>query len=475
MGNRIIWKLVASFVLLILVSVVIMSFFVSIKLTDHVEEAITGRLGANAALVGSLIQHEIDSLDKPIQEIVDEIALSVESRITVMDVSGGVLADSWSEAISMEDHSDRPEVRSALLGGVGQSTRMSETMGYRMKYVAVKVGGSGGPEGLVRLALPLSEVDSSVKDIYMVVLMGGLVAVGFVIIMGFYVSRGIIGPLSEMTEVARSITAGDFSRRLKLKGTDELAILAASLNRMSDELAQKMESLEKASLIKTDLVANVSHEMKTPLTSILGYIETLEDGALEDSDNARRFLSIIRRQARGLSNTINDLLELSELERAEAGELEMEELDLRELLREVAAGFDNAAGAKRQALLIGYKGDDMRVMGDRLKIEHALINIIDNAVKYTPEGGEINVLIRDKGERKDISVSDTGIGIPVEHLGRVFERFYRVDKARSRRVGGTGLGLAIVKHTVALHGGSVKIDSEPGKGTVVTISLPKAI
>jgi len=474
-GNRIIWKLVVSFVLLILVSVVIMNFFVSLKLTGYFEEAVTVRLKAKAALIGRLLEHELSTTGASIEATVDDIARELQSRITVIDISGRVLADSWHEVDKMESHLQRPEIARAIIEGFGQSTRRSDTLGYDMKYVALRSGNDKSAfNGVVRLALPLSEVDAGLKGIYMTVLSGGMVAVLFVIIIGFYVSKGIIGPLSEMTEVARSIAAGDFSKRLRLKGSDELVILAASLNRMSDELAQKMESLREADRMKTELVANVSHELKTPLTSILGYIETLEDGALEDKENARRFLGIIRRQAQGLSNTINDLLELSELESVEGDELRMMEFDIRELIDEIVAGFGNAAQARGQKLLVGQKGADMRVTGDRLKIEHALTNIIDNAVKYTPEGGEIKAHIRERKASLEISVSDTGIGIPVKHLGRVFERFYRVDKARSRSVGGTGLGLAIVKHTVALHGGSVKIDSEPGKGTVVTISLPRA-
>jgi len=473
MGNRIIWKLVTSFVLIILVSVVIMNFFVSIKLRGYFDESVTARLAANAHLVERLLAHELGEPGRTIQETVDEIAGDLESRITVIDESGSVLADSWHDASSMENHLERPEVRAALEGGTGQSTHRSDTLGYEMKYFALRINPGKGITGVVRLALPLSDVDSGVKDIYRTVFTGGVIAVLFVIIIGFYVSKGIIGPLGEMTEVARSITAGDFSRRLKLRGSDELVILAASLNRMSDELAHKMESLEAAGKMKAELVANVSHELRTPLTSIMGYIETLEDGALEDPVNARRFLSIIQRQARGLSNTLNDLLELSELEDAESGDFAMKEFDLRELIEEVALGFGGSASARGQRLLKEYKGADMRVTGDRIKIEHALINVIDNAVKYTPDGGEIRVVVRDKKDRLDISVSDTGIGIPVRHLGRVFERFYRVDKARSKSVGGTGLGLAIVKHTVALHGGSVKIDSESGKGTVVNISLPR--
>jgi len=478
MGNRIIWKLVVSFVLLILASVAIMNFFVSIKLRGYFEDAITARLRANAYLVGMLIQEELSSSERSLRESVSRIAESIDSRITVIDLSGKVLADTWHTASEMENHGDRTEVLAAMETGYGQSTRLSETLGYNMKYVAIEVmqaADGGHVAGVVRLALPLSEVDASVKGIYRTVLVGGLAAVVFVIIIGYLVSQGVIGPLGEMTEVARSITAGDFSKRLSPRGGDELAVLATSLNRMSNELEQKIQRLKEADRMKTELVANVSHELKTPLTSILGYIETLEHGALEDGENARRFLSIIRRHSEGLSNTVNDLLKLSELEHVAKGSLEPEVFDLRDLIDDTTSVFENALSGKGQTLLTEYRGEGFRLLGDRLKIEQALVNMIDNAVKYTPEGGEISVRARDQGNSLEVRVSDRGIGIPVEHLSRVFERFYRVDKARSRSVGGTGLGLAIVKHTVSLHGGKVKIDSEPGKGTVITITLPKSV
>jgi len=478
MGNRIIWKLVVSFVLLIVASVAIMNFFVSIKLRGYFEDAITARLRANAYLVGMLIQNEMSSPKSSLTESVSRIAESIDSRITVIDLSGKVLADTWHRASMMENHAHRPEVLAAMKTGYGHSTRMSDTLGYNMKYVAIEVmqgTHESRASGVVRLALPLSEVDTSVKGIYRTVLAGGTVAVVFVIIIGYLVSRGVIGPLGEMTEVARSITAGDFSKRLSLGGGDELEVLAASLNRMSDELEQKIQRLKEADRMKTELVANVSHELKTPLTSIIGYLETLEHGALEDEENARRFLAIIRRHAEGLGNTVNDLLKLSELESVARGSLEPEVFDLRDLIDDTTSVFENTISDKGQTLLTEYRGADFRLLGDRLKIEQAVVNMIDNAVKYTPEGGEINVRARDLGENLEVRVSDTGIGIPVEHLGRVFERFYRVDRARSRRLGGTGLGLAIVKHTVALHGGKVKIDSEPGKGTVITITLPRSV
>lgn len=476
MGTRIVWKFVAAFVLLILGSVFILNFFVSIKLNDYLESTISERLKSNAILSARLMENTI-LLPGRVQYKARELGALLGVRVTVIDARGKVLGDSDQSSENMGPHADRPEVVDALSSGMGESVRYSKTLGYSMKYVAVAVVGQGPEaEGVVRLSMPLSELDVRVKSIYRIVLNGGFVAVGFVIVMGFIVSRIVMSPITEMTEVARGITDGDFSRRLRVRGHDEFAVLASTLNSMSEELEFRMRRLKEANRTKTELVANVSHELKTPLTSILGYIETLEHGALDDRLNARRFLGIIRKHAEGLGNTVEDLLKLSELEFSMRGRLEPEQFDMLLLMDDIIAGFGPAVARKGQSLLSehegGHEGEGFMLMGDRLKIEQAIVNMVDNAIKYTPEGGEVRVVVRGDARDMEVSVSDTGVGISPEHIERVFERFYRVDKARSRSLGGTGLGLAIVKHTVLLHGGTVDIKSEPGVGTTITIRLP---
>jgi two-component system phosphate regulon sensor histidine kinase PhoR len=216
----------------------------------------------------------------------------------------------------------------------------------------------------------------------------------------------------------------------------------------------------------------VSHELKTPLTSIKGFIETLEDGAIEDKQNARRFLFIIKKHTERLNYIINDLLSLTEIETGKSA-LEAGKIDIKGLLDEVVWGFGHALSMKKQKLNADYNGQDFNIKADKDKIEQVLVNLIDNAIKYTGQRGNIKVSLFEEKDSIMFTVEDNGIGIPKEHLDRIFERFYRVDKARSRELGGTGLGLSIVKHIVMLHGGHIDIDSEIGKGTKVTVILPK--
>jgi two-component system phosphate regulon sensor histidine kinase PhoR len=228
--------------------------------------------------------------------------------------------------------------------------------------------------------------------------------------------------------------------------------------------------LRQLERMRRDFVANVSHELRTPLTAIKGYAETLSDGALDDREAAARFVGIISSHADRLNRLLDDLLDLSRLE-SEQMEVELGSFQLKNLVDACVASVGQNAVQKRVAVA-GDIPPDIQVTCDAKLIEQALINLLDNAVKYTPEGGQIRVGTRPVGgERIAVYVEDTGIGIPSEDLDRVFERFYRVDKGRSRDMGGTGLGLAIVRHIAEAHGERVSVESALGKGTTFSLEL----
>lgn len=225
----------------------------------------------------------------------------------------------------------------------------------------------------------------------------------------------------------------------------------------------KFKNLEK---IKKDFIANVSHELRTPLTAIKGYLETMED---EEGTEYKRYLDIVQRHTDRLINIVNDLLQLSELEqKGIIGNLE--KIDLKDTVENVFRIFKQKAEKKNIRLILDTP-DSVFFYGDPFKLEQMFVNLIDNAIKYT-ESGNVTVSLNIRDKRVIINVSDTGIGIPERHLDRIFERFYVVDKSRSRRGGGTGLGLSIVKHIVLLHNGKIKVWSKRGKGTTFTITLP---
>ncbi len=473
MKKRIIWKFLAAYIPLILIAIFVLSFFVSVRLRDYYEEKISERLLSNAFLLSeSLRPVLLDKDQRAIQQNIGEIASGLKARITIIDSKGEVLADSQKDSDLMESHSDRLEVIRAVQSGSGQSIRFSDTLGYNMKYVALSVKDDDNLIGIIRLAMPLAEIESQIRVIYRVVLAGGGVAALFALVIGYFISKSIASPISQMQEIAGHLSRGDFSRRVDIKSKDELGALARSLNKMADELQLKIDNLKAADKVRTDFVANVSHELKTPLTSIKGFVETLEDGALDDKENAKKFISIIKKHTEGLNNIVNDLLSLSELELGK-DRVAKSKFNLKDLIDEVVLGFGHAFSVKKQKVDLEFKDDDFVIEADRMKIEQVLVNVIDNAIKYTKEEGEILVSLYKKGDSFIITIKDNGIGIPKEHLSRIFERFYRVDKGRSRQFGGTGLGLSIVKHIVLLHSGTINIQSEPDLGTQVQISLPR--
>ena len=231
--------------------------------------------------------------------------------------------------------------------------------------------------------------------------------------------------------------------------------------------------LERLERVRKDFVANVSHEFRTPLAAIRGYAETLLEGALEDPQNNRNFVEIIKAQAARLNNIASDLLVLSELESGRAEPAEPEQFSVRTVLESALRTVESEARVRGVALITDHVEHAM-VCGSRIRLEQALVNLIDNAIKFNRPAGEVRIEITCLSDRLvRITVADTGIGIPSEDLSRIFERFYRVDKARSRAVGGTGLGLSIVKHVLERMNGKITVESELGKGAVFSITLPR--
>jgi two-component system phosphate regulon sensor histidine kinase PhoR len=229
--------------------------------------------------------------------------------------------------------------------------------------------------------------------------------------------------------------------------------------------------IERLETVRQEFLSNISHELRTPLTSILAFVETLEDGAIDDAENNQHFLAVIRKNAQRMHRLIDDILELSSIESGKI-RLDVKKVNLFALVEEVFTNVSTKA-RERRIKLTNQISQNTFIFADAVRLEQMLTNLIDNAVKFNSENGSVTVS-RLQNESKDvISVADTGEGISGEHLQRIFERFYRADRARSREIGGTGLGLAIVKHLARLHGGEVSVTSALGKGSVFSIELPQ--
>lgn len=229
----------------------------------------------------------------------------------------------------------------------------------------------------------------------------------------------------------------------------------------------QIERLEK---VRQEFLSNISHELRTPLTSIMAFVETLEDGAIDDKENNRRFLGVIRRNAERMHGLIADILELSMIESGTVS-MDIKQVKLYQLVEDLFPAFASKA-AIREIELINLVPDDARVTADPVRLEQMLTNLIDNGIKFNRPGGTVTVSLEQNEGNNIISIADTGEGILAEHLQRIFERFYRADRGRTREVGGMGLGLAIVKHLARLHGGEVSVTSALSRGTTFIIELP---
>jgi two-component system phosphate regulon sensor histidine kinase PhoR len=590
--SRMFWRLFGTFAGLLLATIAILGFIVLNRVEKHLLKQIEESLEAKAILVRESLQS--GSKDQPLQDRVLSLGAETGLRITLIAANGDVLADSDEDPNKMEKHDTRPEVLEARTSGMGSATRFSSTLHQSMMYVALRTEASRQGVAYVRVALPLSQVESQIAELRGLGWTGAAITALAAMILAFWLARYITRPIHELTVGAQSMAAGNFGHKVYVDGKSEVGLLASTFNQMSERLAHQIKELEEdrhqlrailsgmmegvmaldaeqrivfanerasqflefqasqavgrkvyevvrhrsllemtnralagsepfqdeftgpsgKSLIvhgtglagspshgavlvfydaselrrlerlRQEFVANVSHELKTPLAVIKANIETLLEGAVEDRDHRGRFLEQIASQAERLHALILDMLSLAQIESG-AEVFQFHAVSVNEAIRSCLERQRARAEAKKQQLQFtplapGGRGQGegdvqgLAAWADEEAVGQILDNLVDNAIKYTPNGGTITHACEDEQTKVHILVGDTGIGIAESDLARIFERFYRVDKARSRELGGTGLGLAIVKHLVQAMHGSIQATSQIGKGTSFSIRLPKA-
>lgn len=300
-------------------------------------------------------------------------------------------------------------------------------------------------------------------------LLAGGAAVFFV--MRRHTRRTLQQPLEIIAETTSGIAQGAVSARIVLPQDADAAVThaASAINRLADRAANDIEEMRRLERVRSEFIANVSHELRTPIFSVQGYLETLLDGAMDDPDVAIPFLEKAYLNAMRLNTLLNDLIDIS---RIESGELKFSfrYFDLVDLINELV--HTSEIRARQANVSVHFSHDNARsVYGDKERLSQVLTNLIDNAIKYNVESGRVDITTSACDDGVRIEIADTGIGIPEQHLSRIFERFYRVDKDRSRAVGGTGLGLAIVKHILEAHNAQIELTSQAGKGTRVVFTL----
>jgi two-component system phosphate regulon sensor histidine kinase PhoR len=518
-----------------------------------------------------IVQYMNSDREGQLDNLVGNIKSETDTRITIVDMSGGVLKDSEEDPRLMGNLSDREEIIRAKESGVGTSIRFSDTVGEHMIFVALPLVDDREAVGVVRVGLYLKDIEILLNRLQREVLYTVLLFLFLALVGSIFFSRNLVKPIKDLNYATKKLAEGDFSIRTFVNRNDELRTLSEHFNFMTErinklftELSQQKDDLfliissmqegvlvldrkerilftnasltevmgrefilgkfyweviresdlvelinsvrqeadnvlkelylgdnvflcsatflkakgeivlvfhditemKKLESMKKDFIANVSHELRTPLTSIKGSLEMLEESPPDKKD---QYLDIMTRNTERLINIVQDIAILSELEKKELP-LELEEVNVKEIVGDVIKIFEREIAEK--GLDLNFTADNERyiISADPFKLEQMIINLISNAIKYT-DRGEISISLKTRDNKVILTIRDTGIGIPKKDLPNIYERFYRVDKSRSRKLGGTGLGLSIVKSIVFQHKGDIKVDSTPGSGTSFTIKL----
>jgi signal transduction histidine kinase len=468
-------QLIYSYFIVILIAILGTSIAFSTLGYNYLKEETYSRLAEEGRLLARELEHEDLSDLTYVDWFVKDTAKSIGARVSIINDEGTVFAD--SESVVKTDHSQRKEVKEALAGKVGTDIRRSITTGEVFYYTAIKLENSGNSY-VVRIAMLQKNFNNLLYGLVVFVLIVSAVCLALVTVLAYYFVRRITDPIYEIAEKADKIAGGDYKVQIQPKGSGHILLLSKSLSHMLDSLSKNQEILTQQNQelreyeeMQAQFVSNVTHELKTPMTSIRGFVDTLRGGAIHDEKVAMRFLEIIDLEVKRLSNLISDILFLSRIEQKE--EMEVHSCNVVKVAKEAEELIRMKMTAREEQnihLVVEIEDEIPEYPCDEDHLKEILLNLVDNALKYTIEG-TVQLRIFEWDGALYIQVKDTGIGIAKEHLPRLFDRFYRVDKGRSRKQGGTGLGLSIVKHIVDLYGGTIEVESNLGYGTTFRIAF----
>lgn len=407
--------------------------------------------------------------DLQLQEAeLEQAARENSSRYTLLSLDGTVLVDTGvSDENEMDNHSEREEILQAMQTGKGSAVRYSSTLKKQMLYVALL---SSDGSSILRLAVPYSGILSYMKLLCPALLCSFLIAALFCIGKAGQFSESISRPLDRISKEMQKLDGEYVEFQFEECPYEEINAIAETTIRMSQNMKEKQLRLEQERQIRQEFFSNASHELKTPLTSIRGYVELLESGMAENPEIRSDFLKRIKKENMRMTSLVEDILMISRLESGGA-KAEIVNLKVKELVEEAVSSLIMQA-AERDIIIHTECRQNFTIQADRRQMAELFTNLIGNAVKYNKEGGAVWVKIwKEEGDLL-LTVRDNGVGIPKESLDRIFERFYRVDKGRSRKQGGTGLGLSIVKHVVNFYNGTVQVESALGEGSTFFVRLP---
>ena len=436
-------KINTELVLIAAVAIILTSIFATFTYYRIFQTEVFGSLRTCAHVLAESIPDESSDLgDYPLVE--------EHLRITLIDENGTVLMDTNADIGGMSNHGERPEIREAYLEGEGRDVRKSETLERSTFYYAMRLNTGE----ILRVAKETGSIYSMFFDAIPSLMLIAVILFAFCALLAHFLTKSFIAPIEKVAKnLDGEVDVGSYKE----------------LTPFLETIQQQHQNIIKSAKMRQDFTANVTHELKTPLTSISGYAELIESGMTEEKET-RRFAKEIHRNAKRLIRLINDILQLSELDTRETV-LETERLNLYGMAATCVEMLK--INAEPNKVKLGIKGRVAWIEGNRSMIEELLYNLCSNAIRYNKPNGLVELLVAETEEGILLKVADTGIGIPKHHQEHVFERFYRVDKSRSKERGGTGLGLAIVKHIVAEHNAQISLESEEGVGTTISVLFPK--
>ena len=585
MFHSIRWRIAAPYVILILGTMLGLSAYLQNTLRQRYMDNLEAKLLAEARLIADTLSPEL-AQGRGLQ-LVDEQAKRwatlIQGRVTIIANDGTVIGESHEDRLQMDNHLGRPEIQQALAEGQGSSTRFSQSVGYRMLYIAIPIKSGDQILGFARVSLPLQQVETSIVELQRTLLDVTAVAGTLALILAVLIANSTTRPIRLLTQAATQLANGKTTERLITRTRDEIGQLTHAFNSMTAQLQAQLKALEderrkshavlqemsdgvvivdslgnillinpaavsmfvegqvdvightlvevlrlhqvvelwqqcretgeaqsavleistrrqylqaiatplgqalpggtlllfqnltrerQLATMRRDFISNISHELRSPLASLKALSETLQGGALEDPPAARRFLQQMEAEIDALSQMIAELLELSRIESGQVP-LAMEAVKPIDILIPARERLSLQADRTGLTVEVDCPDDLPYILADPPRLEQVVVNLLHNAIKFTPDGGHILVKALLKDDTILFSVADTGVGISREDLPRIFERFFKTD--RSRAGGGTGLGLAIARHTVEAHGGKIWAESQEGKGSTFFFTIPLAI
>ncbi|KAB8138970.1 HAMP domain-containing histidine kinase [Gracilibacillus oryzae] len=458
--NSVIFKLGATILFLQLIILIPLGYIILQLLLNYSVNQTESQLVKLSEKYATQVHH----LDDPENlQLLDHLTDMTDTSAVIIDQNGEMIFETnWDQSIT--DQILTTNQKQQLADG---NTVIEEYTNNGSTYlkVAQPISDDSGERASVVLFSSFGLISSSIHNIVILVILASLGAVALAIGFTIFISKKLGAPLIAMEKVAKQIAEKkDFSLRVDYKANDEIGSLATAVNHLS-------QTLERYQTNRNEFFSNITHELKTPLTYVKGYANAVRHEMYQSESEKDEFLEIIENEADHISNLMDDLMDLSKIEEGKI-DLNKESFDINNLAEEMVRRSHIRATQKGLDLYAVTPPHPVKMMADKSRMEQILTNLVENAVRYT-ENGEIRVEISENDKNVEVFVQDTGIGIKKEDIPFLFERFYRVDKSRSRANGGTGLGLSIVKNLVELHEGSIKFDSELNKGTTVKLTFPK--